>query len=197
MPRKLDSNEDYLTKNDKDKLNLKDFKIDLDEFELELFKKFKIKKEDVKQTIHLDIPDSLPEINNIVKQHGSVQAFWGMIYKKSVRAEKLAEEKLMEFKVRRRERCLKEYNKRRKNNKGIVKKQATKDDLEQMFYEIYVKPRDETYMKLKNRSATCKVVRDQMEVVHEVMKQRKDILMILANNVRLEQDLTFKRKNYA
>ena len=184
MP-KIDTNKQFYNKGEKDNDSVVIPDIDINEFEIEMFKIFKIRKEDIKRTIHLDVPDELVAMNTMLKQHGSIFAFWGMVYKYAYRKAKLSEERLNEFKSMKRKKVIRLLEDERQENKS-KKKQITAADIEDKFQELYGE--DETYLKLRRRMVNRKFQRDRLEVLYEVMKQRKDVLVTLSNNLRAIED---------
>jgi len=178
MPR-IDTHKDFYNQEEKSSMIIPD--INIEEFELELFKHFKIKKEDIKRTIHLNIPDDLQAMNEVLKSHGSIFAFWGMVYKYAYRKAKIAEEKLMEFQSMKRKKCIYLIEEERSGRKSKAK-QVTKADVNDKFFELY--GQNEEYLKLKKRMVRLKYQCDRLEVLYEVMRQRKDIIVTLSNNLR-------------
>jgi hypothetical protein len=176
---KIDTHKDFYNQEEKSSMVVPD--INIEEFELELFKHFKIKKEDIKKTIHLNIPDDLQAINEVLKTHGSIFAFWGMVYKYSYRKAKQAEERLLEYQSLKRKKCINLIEEERSARKSKAK-QVTKADIDDKFLELY--GQGEKYLHLKNRMVKLKYQRDRLEVLYEVMRQRKDIIVTLSNNLR-------------
>ena len=184
MPN-IETHKKFYNKGEKDNDSVVIPDIDINEFEIEMFKIFKIRKEDIKRTIHLDVPDELVAMNTMLKQHGSIFAFWGMVYKYAYRKAKLSEERLNEFKSMKRKKVIRLLEDERQENKS-KKKQITAADIEDKFQELYGE--DETYLKLRRRMVNRKFQRDRLEVLYAVMKQRKDVLVTLSNNLRAIED---------